>query len=69
MRGTVIKVDQTKGFGFIKGEDGTERFFHRSCLQRTAGKPFEEIQHGQRVEFEAIDDAPKGPRAIEVLAR
>jgi len=69
MRGKVIKVNHEKGFGFIRGADGVERFFHKSGLQRTAGVAFEDVAPNMDVEFEAVDDAPKGPRAMEVLVR
>lgn len=61
MRGTVKKLLKEKGFGFIKGEDGTERFFHRdSCAVN-----FEALQEGDPVEF-TDEKSPKGPRASDV---
>ena len=32
MKGTVKFFNNSKGFGFIKGEDGTEYFVHHSGL-------------------------------------
>ena len=52
------------GFGYITGDDGIDRFFHRSAMQATSLQ-FDELQQHQRVEFIHVD-APKGPRAIEV---
>ena len=62
MKGTIVRVDQQKGFGFIRDEGGTEHFFHRSAVR---GAVFELLREGQRVEFTAEDSA-KGPRAGEV---
>jgi cold shock CspA family protein len=30
MHGIVVRLMADKGFGFIRGDDGTEYFFHRS---------------------------------------
>src|SRR5574341_4708 len=70
MTGIVVRIPtdketgERKGFMFVRGEDGVERFVHRSGLQQTT-KSFEKIQVRDRVEFTHID-APKGPRAIEL---
>lgn len=62
MQGTVSRVLEEKGFGFIKGEDGVERFFHRSeCLQ-----DFHVFQPGRAVEFAESRNTAKGPRAEAV---
>ena len=59
--GTVKKVIAEKGFGFIEGERG-DIFFHFSAL---IGTTIEELQVGQRVEYE-VGSGPKGPRAESV---
>lgn len=59
--GAVKKLIPDKGFGFIEGERG-DIFFHHSAL---VGTRIEELQEGQRVQFE-IGDGPKGPRAENV---
>jgi len=64
MNGTIVRLHVDKGFGFIKGEDGTDRFFHRSGLERTTRR-FDELRQGDRVSF-TDTEGPKGPRAIEV---
>jgi len=61
--GTIIKLVKEKGFGFIKGNDGVEYFFHRSS---TTGD-FEQLLEGQTVRFVATRP-PKGPRAESVHA-
>ena len=62
--GTVKKIIADRGFGFIRGEDGREIFFHRTCLQ---GLPFETLKEGQAVDFD-IEEATRGPRANNVRA-
>ena len=52
------------GYGYLTGDDGIHRFFHRSGLQLTT-LAFDQLVPHMRVEFVHID-APKGPRAIEV---
>jgi cold shock CspA family protein len=73
MKGTVriLVIDKVtghrKGFGFIRGDDGADYFFHRSGLQQTSDVQFDELNERQRVEFTGIEgEAGKGPRAIEV---
>lgn len=60
-----IKKLTNKGFGFIETETG-DLFFHVSAL--SDGVRFDDLQEGQRVEFE-ISDGPKGARAesIQIL--
>ena len=62
MKGTIKKVIQQRGFGFIAAEDGKEIFFHRSSL---AEGDFDSLQEGANVEFE-IEESPKGARAANV---
>lgn len=67
MKGKIVRIIADKGFGFIRGEDGIERFFHRSGVQQTS-RPMEDLRVGETVQFTPLDDAPKGPRAMEVWA-
>lgn len=60
MNGTVARLLRDKGFGFIRGEDGTERFFHRSAVAN-----FDNLREGQSVRFDE-EDSSKGPRATNV---
>ena len=62
MNGQVVRVMSDKGFGFIKGEDGREYFFHRSALQMD----WYSLREGQQVSFE-IGNGAKGPRAEDVV--
>lgn len=63
IKGTIARMHAT--FGFITGEDGVERFFIPSAMQRTCETPFDKLTAGMRVQFMPIE-APKGPRAIEI---
>jgi CspA family cold shock protein len=62
MKGTVVRVNAERQFGFIKGEDNIEYFFHRSAIQNGS---FEDATRGRAVEFQP-GDGEKGPRAEEV---
>jgi len=63
MKGTINKIFQDKGFGFIKSEDGSSLFFH--VKEIAEGEDFNSYEPGQEVTFEAADSA-KGPKAIKV---
>ena len=63
MQGTIVKLMLDKGFGFIKGEDRGEYFFHRSSLKNVS---LEMLQIGQEVTFEELD-TNKGPRAEDIF--
>lgn len=64
MRGTIKKINAEKGFGFIRGEDGKDYFFHRSALRNVR---VDDLYEGQGVTFEdGIGD--KGLRAEGVMA-
>lgn len=71
LQGVIVRLvldrltGQSRGFGFVKGDDGLDYFLHRSGLEQTTVS-WAELREGQRVEFTPIDGAPgKGPRAIE----
>lgn len=59
--GTIARLLSDKGFGFVRGSDGQEYFFHRSG----AGQGFIDLREGQSVVFEE-ESSPKGPRATQV---
>jgi cold shock protein len=60
MNGKVKFFNQTKGFGFIAGEDGKEYFVHTTALNDGVS-----IDEGDSVTFE-VEQGPKGPRAVKV---
>lgn len=65
--GTIKKLVQDKGFGFISGSDGADVFFHHSTV---ADQQFDNLEVGQQVEY-TVDSSGgnkggKGPRAASV---
>ena len=60
--GEVKWFNDSKGFGFIKQDDGDDVFVHHSAIQ---GEGFKTLKEGQRVEFD-VEQGPKGPRAVNV---
>ena len=61
-KGTVKWFNDSKGFGFITSEDGTDAFVHHSDIQ---GEGFKSLSEGEEVEFE-LTQGPKGPKAVNV---
>ncbi len=65
MRGSIKKIVQDRGFGFIRPERGPDVFFHCS----TVGGAFESLSEGQEVDYELDEGGSKsgkGPRAVSV---
>jgi CspA family cold shock protein len=63
-KGRVKKMVRDRGFGFIRGEDGKEVFFHRSGMN---GADYDSISEGDVVEY-VIQEGPRGARAEPVRA-
>lgn len=66
-QGTIKKLVQDKGFGFISTDNGTDIFFHHSSV---SDQQFDSLMEGQKVEY-TVDNAGggkggKGPRAASV---
>ena len=61
-KGTVKWFNDSKGFGFIVGEDGKDIFVHYSSIQ---GEGFKSLAEGERVSYE-VENGPKGLKAINV---
>lgn len=59
--GRVKWFNPEKGYGFIRCEDGTEVFFHRTGIAR----PGLALEADQPVTFE-VEITPKGPQAVQV---
>lgn len=62
-RGTVKWWNDSKGFGFLSLEDGSDVFVHHSALQCEG---FKTLEAGEKVEFDIID-AAKGPSSANVV--
>ena len=61
--GTVKWFNESKGFGFIERENGTDVFIHYSAI---SGDGFRTLAEGQKVEFEVVQ-GQKGPAADGVV--
>ncbi len=63
--GTVKFFNTTKGFGFIRPDDGSKDVFvHVSAVERS-GLGY--LAEGQKVSFEVQQDA-RGPKAVNLQA-
>jgi CspA family cold shock protein len=63
MKGTVKWFNDSKGFGFITAEDGSDVFVHHTSI---VGNGFKSLAEGDRVTFD-VEKGPKGPKAVNVV--
>ncbi|MBI1951791.1 MAG: cold-shock protein [Acidobacteria bacterium] len=61
-KGKVKWFYNSKGYGFIQQEDGTDIFVHFSAIK---GDGYKTLEEGQAVEFE-VTQGPKGLQAADV---
>lgn len=68
MNGIVLRVMGDKGYGFIKGDDNREYFFHKVDVDGFFDDMVVDYDRGQilKVKFESVP-SPKGPRAAHVV--
>jgi len=64
-QGTIKWFNEAKGYGFIARDGQSDLFVHYSAIQ---GNGFKTLKEDQRVEFE-VGQGPKGPQALNVVAR
>jgi CspA family cold shock protein len=68
VKGRIKKLVRDRGFGFVRGDDGKEvffhRFFHRSGLGST---DYDALSEGDVVEY-VVQEGPRGARAENVRA-
>ncbi|MCH7761596.1 cold-shock protein [candidate division TA06 bacterium] len=62
-KGKVKWFNETKGYGFIEQDDGSDVFVHFSAIQ---DEGFKTLAEGQDVEFEVVA-GDKGPKAVNVV--
>ena len=64
VKGKIKKLVRDRGFGFVRGDDGKEVFFHRSGLGAT---DYDSLSEGDIVEY-VVQEGPRGARAENVRA-
>ena len=62
MEGKIIKVNRTRGYGFIRTESEEVYFFHHSDLMIIE---MDSLKEGHRVEFE-LDHGPRGLMEVSI---
>lgn len=63
--GKVKWFNNSKGFGFIEGEDGKDVFVHHTAIKMDG---FRSLEEGERVLFEIVQ-GEKGPAAENVTKK
>jgi CspA family cold shock protein len=61
-KGTVKWFNDSKGYGFIKRDEGADVFVHHSAI---CSDGFRSLAEGESVQFELVD-GPKGLQATNV---
>ena len=61
--GTVKWFNESKGFGFITQDDGTDVFAHHSAIE---GEGFKTLAEGESVSFDVVE-GEKGPKAVNIV--
>lgn len=62
MKGIITAVRKDSGFGFLRGEDGQDRFFNSHNVTGGCGfAHFQELEEGQEAEFEPYALPPRAP--------
>lgn len=62
-QGKVKWFNDSKGFGFITRDDGTDIFVHHTAIQ---GSGFKSLAEGDMVSFDS-ESGPKGLKAVNVV--
>ena len=60
MKGKIKFFNESKGFGFIAGDDGKEYFVHTTGIAEGTS-----LSEGDSVTFE-VEQGNKGPKAVKV---
>jgi len=65
--GRIAKILVGQGHGFIRLHQNREVFFHRGDLRE--GTAFNDLQVGDAVSFELLEDSVSGARALHVTRK
>ena len=60
--GTINKLINDRGFGFIQQSEGADIFFHRSAV---SGTSFDALSEGQTVSYEKAIDPRRNKESAE----
>ena len=63
VEGKVKWFNESKGYGFIQQDNGSDVFVHFSAIK---GEGFKTLAEGQRVQFDIVEDG-KGLKAENVI--
>ncbi len=63
LEGKVKWFNESKGYGFIQQDNGSDVFVHYSSIK---SEGFKTLAEGQRVQFEIVD-GDRGPKAVNVV--
>lgn len=63
VKGKVKWFNNSKGYGFISREGGSDVFVHHTAIQ---GEGYKSLEEGQMVEFD-VTQGPKGDQASNVV--
>ena len=61
--GTVKWFNNSKGFGFIARDSGSDVFVHHTAIK---GDGYRSLEEGQKVQFD-VTNGPKGEQATNVV--
>ena len=61
--GIVKWFNNSKGYGFIAQDNGSDVFVHHTAIQ---GEGYKSLEEGQKVKFE-VTKGPKGEQATNVV--
>ena len=67
VNGKIVKILVGQGHGFIRLSDKREVYFHRADLSE--GTAFNDLQPGDAVTGELLEDAISGARAVRVARK
>jgi len=67
MTGRIVKILVGQGHGFIRLSDKRQVYFHRADLSE--GTAFNDLQPGDAVTGEVLEDAISGARAVRVARK
>jgi cold shock protein len=63
VQGRVKWFNNSKGYGFIGRDDGSDVFVHYTAI---VGEGYKTLNEGDKVQFEIVQ-GPKGPQAANVV--